>query len=99
MKSAVAFWLVLLGAPLFVGAACALVLTKRSRLVLSALLPWMAFLGFNLYADHFSPDKELMQGSVLFFQLTLGSLVAALGLLGCSIVTRIMLPNNRLRGP
>jgi len=99
MKSALALRLVILVGPLFFGAACALAFTKRSGLILSALVPWIAFFGFNLYTEQFSPDKELMQGSVLFFQLTLGSLVAALGLASWSIATRVMRSNNRWRGP
>ena len=55
----------------------------------SALLPWLVFLGFNLYSEHYSPDRELMKGSVVFFQATLGSLTALLGIVGYLVGARI----------
>jgi hypothetical protein len=43
---------------------------------------------FNLYGEYNSPDKEIMQGSWGFFQLTIGSITAFFGLLSAVFVMK-----------
>jgi len=71
------------------GAACGLLTSRRLSFVLSAVIAWLAFLGFNLYADRFSPDRELMKGSVWFFQFTLGTLTTLAAVAGTLVVRRL----------
>ena len=81
-------WLLIFGMPSLIGAACALIFKKHQALVLSALIPWSVFLVFNLYSEYYSPDREIMQGSWVFFQTTLGSITAIFGLLGAFCVIK-----------
>jgi hypothetical protein len=71
--------------PIVVGIILSLALKRRSALFSSALLPWCAFLVFNLLSEFYSLDRELMNGTFWFFQATLGSFVALLGLAGCAL--------------
>lgn len=76
---------ILFALPMAVGVALSLALKRRSVLFASALLPWCAFLVFNLLSESYSADTELMKGTFWFFQATLGSFVALLGLVGCAL--------------
>ena len=72
-------WLLLTGGPFLVGMFCAGVLRHRVSLLLAIALPWLVFLLFNIYTNQTSPDRELLRGTFLFFQLTLGSVIALAG--------------------
>jgi hypothetical protein len=86
--SALIFWGVIFVVSSLIGGACALMLNKKYALGLSTLIPWLIFLVFNLYGEYNSPDKELMQGTWGFFQLTIGTLTAIFGLLSAICVMR-----------
>jgi hypothetical protein len=86
--SALIFWGVIFVVSFLIGGACAFMLNKNYVLVLSALIPWLIFLVFNLYSEYNSPDKEIMQGSWGFFQLTIGSITAFFGLLSAVFVMK-----------
>ena len=66
-----------------------MLLTKRQTLVLSVLIPWAIFLVINLYGQYNSPDKEILQDAWVFFQLTIGSLVAIFGLVSTVCVMKL----------
>lgn len=67
---------VLLVAPIVCGISSALWCKSKRALVLAPAVSWLAFLAVNLYSERTAPDRELMQGSWLFFQVTIGSFVA-----------------------
>ena len=75
-------WIVVIVGSLLIGGLCALKPKRQQACILATLIPWTIFLMVNLYGEHYSPDKEIMQGTWLFFQLTIGSLTAILGYLG-----------------
>ena len=75
-------WLVLAGVPFVAGMLCALLLRQPVSLLLAIGLPWVVFLLFNIYSGQTSPDRELLRGTFLFFQLTLGSVPAISGAVG-----------------
>lgn len=75
-------WLLLTGAPLLMGMCFAVVLRQPVSTFCAIALPWLAFLIFNIYTSQTSPDRELLQGTFPFFQLTLGSVTAVAGAVG-----------------
>jgi hypothetical protein len=82
-------WLVLIGAPFLVGMLCTMFLRRRISLVLAIALPWLVFLVLNTYTSQTSPDRELLQGTFMFFQLTLGPLSAVSGAVGHWFAARV----------
>lgn len=60
----------------------------------SALMPWALFLVLNLYNDRYGLDRELLQGTALFFQFTFGTLVGLLGLVGYALVGILLHPKR-----
>ncbi len=82
MSSTLVLWVFLLGMPALFGVLLSLWFGHRAGLLLSGLAPWCIFLAFNLYSNYRGPEKALLQGEWVFFQITLGTLVALSGLLG-----------------
>ena len=60
--------------PFAIGFVCGRAIRRRASLV-AALIAWLGYLCFNLYISATSPDKEIMQGAVIGFQLTVGTAV------------------------
>ena len=89
MVEAVTVWFLLIVGSASVGGLCALALKKKPALILSALIPWIIFLAFNLYSEFYSPDHEIMQGSWWFFQATFGSIALIIGLLSALSVLKL----------
>jgi purine-cytosine permease-like protein len=81
-------WLLLIAATVIVGFTCFRFLSGWVAVVLAALLPWCIFLLFNLAAEYYSTDKEVMSGSWLGFQITLGSFFAVLGVVSGWLTNR-----------
>ena len=82
-------WIVIIVSSILIGGACALKLKKRQALVSSALIPWAIFLVINLYGQYNSPDKEILQDTWVFFQLTIGSLISIIGLFSAVCVMKL----------
>ena len=81
-------WFLLIAATVVVGFCCFRFLSGWVAIVLAALLPWCIFLLFNLAAEYYSTDKEIMSGSWLGFQITLGTFFAVLGVLSGWLTNR-----------
>lgn len=82
-------WVVIFVVSALVGCACALIFKKHQALGLSALIPWTIFLILNLHGKYYSPDKEILQGTFVFFQVTIGSIVAVFGFLSAVCVMKL----------
>ncbi len=82
-------WMLVFIGPLLVGAACGLMLPKKPALIASVVLPWTLVLIFNLYTEYYGVEKELLQGTWPFFQLTLGTAAGLIGLIGRWIAVRL----------
>jgi uncharacterized membrane protein YfcA len=83
-------WFVIIGGSILVGILCRLLLPKKHlAIAFSLFLPWSVFLVFNMYSEYNSPDRELMQGSWPFFQVTVGTIAAISGLLGAIIFPKL----------
>ena len=82
-------WLILIISPFLFGAACARAFTKQKALTLAISTPWVIFLVFNLYSEKYGSDREIMQGTWLFFQITGGTMVSVIGYLGSWFVARV----------
>ena len=87
--SVLLIWVLIIVSSILIGGACALKLKKRQALVSSALIPWAIFLVINLYGQYNSPDKEILQDTWVFFQLSIGSLVAIFGLVSAACVMKL----------
>jgi membrane protein DedA with SNARE-associated domain len=81
MVSATAGWLFMIGGSALIGGVCALMSKKYQALILSASIPWVVFLVLNFYFEYHSADREIMQGSWVFFQIAIGTISAITGLL------------------
>ncbi len=88
MNETTVVWVVLLAGPSLFGGVCALRFRRRIAYLLSGLVPWCIFLIFNLYEEMYGLEKELMRGTWWLFQITIGTFVAAIGLLGCWLANR-----------
>jgi H+/Cl- antiporter ClcA len=64
--------------PVCIGIFAAFRFKNWRALIVAAAVAWFVYLVFNLYDDGHSRDKEIMQGTWLFFQLTGGTFVALL---------------------
>jgi hypothetical protein len=89
MESPIFLWVVLIAGSFICGLLCVLSLKKNRFLLVSAFIPWLIFLAFNLFSEFHSPDRELMQGGWPFFQLTSGSISAISGFLGGLLVHQL----------
>jgi hypothetical protein len=76
--------------PVISGIICTLIFKNKKALLAAPIIPWLTYLVFNIYSDSYSPDKEILQGSLLFFQLAGGSFVALFAV-GVSVVTQKLL--------
>ncbi len=79
---------VVLAGPCLFGAICALRLHRRIAYLMAGLVPWCVFLAFNLYAEFYGLEQELLKGTWWLFQLTIGTLVAMIGLFSCWLVNK-----------
>ncbi|MDJ0699326.1 MAG: hypothetical protein QNJ07_05675 [Woeseiaceae bacterium] len=82
MSNTLVLWGIFLGVPALFGVLLSIWIGHRAGLLLSGLAPWCIFLVFNLYSNYRGPEEELLQAEWVFFQITLGTLVALSGLLG-----------------
>ena len=76
--------------PVISGIICTLLLKNKKALLAAPIIPWLTYLAFNIYSDNYSPDKEILQGTLLFFQLAGGSFVALFAI-GVSAITQKLL--------
>jgi len=74
--------------PIGSGVAWAMLLRSKWAMAWATIVPWAAYLAFNIYADSHAPDKELMHGTWLFFQFTVGTFVALLAALSAGLTLR-----------
>ncbi len=88
MDEGLLYAVILFGGSTLVGVLFAWTVRHRIALVLSGLLPWCIFLALNLYSEFRGSERELLQGTWMFFQVTLGTLAAASGLLGYSLAKK-----------
>lgn len=78
-------WSLLICVPLIIGALVAQFWGRRHPVIASGIVVWLVFLAVNILSERTSPDFELVQGTWPLFQLTLGTGVALLGMLGAFI--------------
>lgn len=64
--------------PVFSGIILARRIRNWRSLLVAPAVTWLVFLAFNLYSVRHSPDRQILQGTWLFFQLTEGTFVALL---------------------
>jgi hypothetical protein len=82
MSNTLVSWVLLVGGSGLIGVLLTLWAKPRVALWLSGLVPWCFFLALNVYWEFQGPEKELLQGTWIPFQVALGTLAAASGLLG-----------------
>ena len=78
-------WSVLIGAPLILGGLVARFGGRQHPVLVSGAVAWLVFLVVNILSERASPDHEIVQGMWPIFQLTFGSGVALLGMLGAFV--------------
>jgi hypothetical protein len=83
-------WIVIFIVTVLIG-GCSFYYTKgRKAIFLSAFIPWSLFLILNFYLEYHSQDKEIMKGSWIAFQITLGSFVAIMGVVSGWVISRFI---------
>lgn len=90
MVSVILSWALIVVIPLCIGIAISFSKKIPYQPMVSALVAWFLFLIINIYTELKSPDYELIQGLWVITQLTIGTLVAFLGFLGCFISKKIV---------
>ena len=85
-----------LAVPVFSGVMIARRIRSRRSLLIAAVVTWLIFLALNLYSAKYSPDRGILQGTWLFFQLTEGTFVALLAAVcaGCTLKLTGKVPNH-----
>ena len=78
-------WSVLIAAPLILGGLVARFCGKRHAVLISGICAWLVFLVVNILSERASLDYEIVQGTWPLFQLTIGTGVALLGMLGAFV--------------
>ena len=73
-----------------VGVVTAKTIDGKYSILFAAFIPWFIILIFNLYSEYYGQEKELMQGTWWFFQITLGTLVGILGAVGCWATKKVI---------
>lgn len=95
MVSVILSWVLIVVIPLCIGVAISFSKKISYQLMVSALVAWFLFLIINVYTELKSPDYELIQGLWVIVQLTIGTLVAFLGFLGCVISKKIIFKGDK----
>ncbi|WP_136662437.1 hypothetical protein [Pseudomonas leptonychotis] len=62
-----------------IGVACSYFNNRYLAYFLAAVIPWSAFLIFNIYAENHAPDKAITEGIWGIIQLIFGSILAVTG--------------------
>lgn len=86
--------IVFLAISLAIGGACSYFLKGYKAYLAAALIPWTIFLFANLYSEYYGNDRELMQGSWPWFQLSFGAMVAVLGCIGAWLIAKLSMKKH-----
>lgn len=90
----VILWIIIFIVTMLTG-GCSFYYAKGHKAIfLSAFIPWSLFLIFNFYSEYYAQDKEIMKGSWVVFQITLGSFVAIMGVVSGWLINRFIKQNG-----
>lgn len=74
-------WTVLIIGPVLLGVVAAKNLSGKYSIIIASFIPGLVFLVFNLYSEYYGQERELLQGTWMFLQATLGTLVGLIGII------------------
>lgn len=90
----VIIWLVLLTVSFFTGGIVARYWKWRHPILFSGIVCWLVFLAINIVSERISPDYEVVQGIWPLIQITVGSGVAMLGVIGAITFKKLSRSNS-----